>query len=278
MANLYDMYYSQAMNHALYKAGNPACNQWADRVEQTFKRDAALADDYNNVMSGGKWKHMMSQKHIGYKTWNDDFKEDTLPEIFRMDAAQANREGGYVFTAKDGMVAMEAEHYFSKQDAADAKWTTIPYMGRTLSGVTLMPRLPQADGASLTYKMHIPQNVKEVTIHVVVKSTLAFARTDGHRYTVVLDGGEPMEVNFNHNLNEKKENIYSIFYPTVGRRVVESKMTVPLKSTEQNLHTLTLKPLDPGIVFEKIVVDYGGYKPAYLFGDESPYSRSVTDY
>ena len=278
MANLYDMYYSQAMNHALYKAGNPACNQWADRVEQTFKRNAALADDYNNVMSGGKWKHMMSQKHIGYKTWNDDFKEDTLPEIFRMDAAQANREGGYVFTAKDGMVAMEAEHYFSKQDAADAKWTTIPYMGRTLSGVTLMPRLPQADGASLTYKMHIPQNVKEVTIHVVVKSTLAFARTDGHRYTVVLDGGEPMEVNFNHNLNEKKENIYSIFYPTVGRRVVESKMTVPLKSTEQNLHTLTLKPLDPGIVFEKIVVDYGGYKPAYLFGDESPYSRSVTDY
>ena len=102
--------------------------------------------------------------------------------------------------------------------------STISYMGCTLSGVTLMPRLPQADGASLTYKMHIPQNVKEVTIHVVVKSTLAFARTDGHRYTVVLDGGEPMEVNFNHNLNEKKENIYSIFYPTVGRRVVESKI------------------------------------------------------
>ena len=278
MANLYDMYYSQAMNHAFYKAGNPACNDWADRVEQTFKRDAALADDYNNVMSGGKWKHMMSQKHIGYKTWNDDFKEDTLPEVFRMDAAQANREGGYVFTAKDGMVAMEAEHYFSKQDAVDAKWTTIPYMGRTLSGVTLMPRLPKTDDACLTYKMSLPQGVKEVKVHVVVKSTLAFARTEGHRYTVSLDGCEAKEVNFNHNLNEKKENIYSIFYPTVGRRVVESKVTVPLKSAEQNLHTLTLRPLDPGIVFEKIVVDCGGYKPAYLFGDESPYSRSVTDY
>ena len=126
--------------------------------------------------------------------------------------------------------------------------------------------------------MHIPQNVKEVTIHVVVKSTLAFARTDGHRYTVVLDGGEPMEVNFNHNLNEKKENIYSIFYPTVGRRVVESKVTASLKSAEQNLHTLTLRPLDSGIVFEKIVVDCGGYKPTYLFGNESPYSRSVSDY
>lgn len=34
MANLYDMYYSQAMNHKLYKVGNPECNYWADRVNR----------------------------------------------------------------------------------------------------------------------------------------------------------------------------------------------------------------------------------------------------
>jgi hypothetical protein len=34
--------------------------------------------------------------------------------------------------------------------------------------------------------------------------------------------------------------------------------------------TLSLTPLDPGIVFEKIVVDYGGYKPSYLWGEETP--------
>ncbi|MBQ9006423.1 MAG: hypothetical protein IJ092_08625, partial [Atopobiaceae bacterium] len=35
------------------------------------------------------------------------------------------------------------------------------------------------------------------------------------------------------------------------------------------LHHLTLRPCHPGIVFEKLVVDYGGYQPQYLFGRES---------
>ncbi|NLE32341.1 MAG: glycosyhydrolase, partial [Bacteroidales bacterium] len=46
MANLYEMYYAQAMNHKLYKENNPQANDWADKVEQTFKRDAALCDHY----------------------------------------------------------------------------------------------------------------------------------------------------------------------------------------------------------------------------------------
>ena len=66
MANLYEMYYAQAMNHKLYKENNPQANEWADRVEKAFARDKALSNDYNNVMSGGKWKNMMIQKHIGY--------------------------------------------------------------------------------------------------------------------------------------------------------------------------------------------------------------------
>ena len=36
---------------------------------------------------------------------------------------------------------------------------------------------------------------------------------------------------------------------------------------------LVLRPLDPGIVFEKIVLDYGGYTPRFLFGNESPTNR-----
>lgn len=42
------------MNHKLYKENNPHVNYWADKVEQTFKRDADLSYDYNHVMSGGK--------------------------------------------------------------------------------------------------------------------------------------------------------------------------------------------------------------------------------
>lgn len=75
MSNLYEMYYAQAMNHKLYTAGIPEANYWANKVESCFKRDKALSDDYNNVMSQGKWKGMMTQKHIGYTSWNDDFRQ-----------------------------------------------------------------------------------------------------------------------------------------------------------------------------------------------------------
>ena len=110
-----------------------------------------------------------------------------------------------------------------------------------------------------------------MTIHVVTKSTLAFNRKEGHRYTVGFDGSEPVEVNFNKNLNEDPENIYSVFYPTVARRVVEK--AVPVKVGKGGDTLLEIKPLDPGIVFEKIVIDLGGYHPSYLYGKESNVTR-----
>ena len=51
-----------------------------------------------------------------------------------------------------------------------------------------------------------------------------------------------------------------------------SKLNVP--NTSDGMQTLTFKPLDPGIVLEKLVVDYGGYKKSYLFMNESKNKRT----
>ena len=272
MANVYEMYYAQAMNLQLYKEQNPDCNQWADRVEQCFRRDSLLCAQYNHDIAGGKWNGMMTQKHIGYRSWNDDFgPRDVLPRVQRISQLSTlNSQPFYVFTAKDGYVAMEAEHFYAKTDAAGARWTVLPYVGRTLSGVTLMPYDTPVNGASLTYRFECSDNIASpAKIHVVVKSTLDYLNIGGLCYEVVLDDGEPVKVNFNDNLNEKPENIYSIYYPTVARRVVEKVVELPIKAAEK-VHTLTLRPLHPAIVFEKVVVDLGGYQPSFLFGDESP--------
>ncbi|MGE4515045.1 MAG: glycosyl hydrolase 115 family protein [Chryseobacterium sp.] len=271
IANLYEMYYAQAMNHKLYKENNPEANFWADKVESTFKRDADLSYDYNHVMSGGKWNGMMIQKKIGYTSWNDNFPKDTLPKIYRIDSG--NKSGGYVFTAKNDVVVIEAEHYFEFKNSPSANWTTIPYMGRTLSGVALMPYNKEVTNASLSYKMSIPQGIEKVKVHVVVKSTLAFHDPKGHHYSVGFAGKEEKIINFNQNLNEDPANIYSVFYPTVARRVVENETELQLPKTEDGQQTLIIKPLDPGIVFEKIIVDFGGYEKTYLFMDESPFTR-----
>lgn len=273
MSNLYEMYYAQAMNHKLYADGNPTANVWADMVEKCFARDKALSDDYNNVMAEGKWKGMMIQKHIGYTSWNDNFPADKLPEVKRI-AEPEKAVGGYVFTGKNGYVAMEAPHFYENNAPEGTEWKIIPDMGRTLGGVTLMPYTKSAEGASLSYKMQLPEGVKDVKVIVVVKSTLAFADVNGHKYTVGFRGGNTETVNFNHNMNEDKENVYTVFYPTVSRRVIEKEVNLELPVSEYGTYVLDFKPLHPAVVLEKIVVDYGGYSKSYLYMNESDCKRN----
>ena len=272
MANLYEMYYAQAMNHALYNAGDPAANEWADKVEACFARDKFLTDQYNNVMADGKWKDMMIQKHIGYRSWNDNFPEDILPRIFRIEDAEPLTDG-FTFKPSEGYVSIEAPHVYAADDSAEGKWTLIEDMGRTLGGVALMPYTVSVDGASLTYKVELPSEVQNVTVHVATKSTLAFHDAAGHSYRVGFKGAEAVERCFNDRLNEKPENIYSVYYPTVAQRVAVEKIYLNLPVGNDGVYELVVEPLDPGIVFEKIVIDFGGYVPSYLMGNESPHSR-----
>ena len=264
MGNIYEMYYAQAMNLQLAKDGDPDANLWADRCREAFKRDSLLCLHYNKVMAGGKWDGMMIQKHISYRTWNDNYRADVCPRLVTV----AEPKNGPVFTARDGYISMEAEHTYTRDDASGAKWTVVPYMGRTLSGIALMPYTASTDNAKLTYCFKA-ENVKTVKVHVVTKSTLDFLDKGGLVYDVAIDGQIPVSVNFNKNLNEKPENIYSVYYPTVAGRVVEKVIEVSVDASK-DVHSLTIHPQDPGIVFEKIVVDLGGYQKQFLFGKESP--------
>ena len=268
MSNVHQMYYAQAMNLSLAAQNNPDANIWAERVREAFVRDSLLCAAYNHDFANGKWNGMMTQKHIGYTSWNDYFPADRMPMVRKVE----NGNGGYSFTEKNGMVVMEAEHYHTATATDQTSWTVIPYMGRTRSGLALMPYTQQTGNAALTYQFSLngkqPESVK---VYVVVKSTLDYLNKGGLAFTVSLDNGEPQRVVFNDRLNEAKENIYSIFYPTVARRVIETSRTFSLP--HQDVHTLTIHPEDPAIVFEKFVIDAGGYQPSFLYGDESPCKR-----
>ena len=268
MSNLHQMYFAQAQNNALYKQGNPKANVWADECERLFKRDSIICDYYNHKMSGGKWNGMMTQKHIGYKSWNDAFEKDTCPELFRVSASEAP-----VIAEHNGVVEIEAPFFASKTDAAPegkekegAKWIQIPFMGKSLAGMTLMPYTKGVKGASITYqfKMNaLARNAassntidsKKVRIHIITKSTLDYQNKGGMTYGVSVDGAKPTIVNFNQDLNEKPENIYNIYYPTIATRIIDKVIEVELPVTGDGIHTITLTPNDPAIIFEKIVID-----------------------
>lgn len=269
MANLYDMYYAQAMNHYLSKQGSPDANMWAAEVKRCFKRDSLLCHHYNQIMSGGKWNGFMTQKHIGYRSWNDNFPHDMLPATKTVPLTPPD---GYTFSHSNGYISMEAEHFFQAKATDGTEWSIYPDYGRTRSAVALTPYTAPVGDATLTYRFTLPEGTDKVKIHVIVKSTLDFLNVGGHEYTVSLDGSEAQTVNFNKTLVDRQPYMYSDFYPTIARRVVEKVIEMPVNKKGAT-HELTLHPCHPGIVFEKIVVDFGGYQPSYLFGTETEYVK-----
>ncbi|MDR3459752.1 MAG: glycosyl hydrolase 115 family protein [Verrucomicrobiae bacterium] len=67
--NLVDLFIAAGRNALFTKQGRASANAEAARVRALFKKDQELSDYYNNVLAGGKWRHMMDQPHIGYTNW-----------------------------------------------------------------------------------------------------------------------------------------------------------------------------------------------------------------
>jgi hypothetical protein len=269
MSNLYDMYYSVAMNHKLAEEKDMKANYWADHADECFARDAEYTKDYNLNISGGKWNHMMDQTHIGYKSWDEPKEGNIKPTVYRITSEEA-KTGGYIFEEKNDVVAMEAEHFFDVKAPSNTKWTVIPDLGRTLSGIALMPYTEKTDGSFIKYQFKLKNNPSTIKVHFFFDSTLPFKK-GGHSVKAYFDKNDSKTIGINQDLTWA--NNYTKMYPAAAARLVEKVETFTLPANQNGNHTLTIEPLDPGIVLYKIVVDNGSYEETYLKMDESPYKR-----
>lgn len=271
MANLYDMYYALAMNRSLAAEGSLEANRWADRVAACFRQDSLWCREYNLKVAGGKWNHMMDQVHIGYEAWHAP-RYNRMPQVERVDSSACARKlyGGYVFRQKNGVVAMEAEHAFGCRPSDGTEWVVLEGLGRTRSGLLLMPYTKAAEGAVLEYRMELDVEADSVDVYLTFGTVMPFLK-GGHHVMVSLDGGPEQTVGLNQDLTW--ENKYTLMYPTGAARIIEKKVRLPLRRTADGCHTLVCRPLQPGIVWERITVDCGGYEPSRLGMPESPYHR-----
>ena len=271
-SNLYDMYYAQAMNQRLAKKNDPEANLWADRVAQCFGRDSVLTKQYH-AMNGGKWNHLMSQIHIGYTKWSEP-KQLVMPEVKRVEgtakgsltfptpmpegAYYAAKKDKYEFKERDGYVSIEAEHFTRKTDGASARWTVIPEMGRTLSAITPQPVTASTEGMALEYDIYTESDAyPRVTLRF--SPTLNF-NTKGLSYAVSFDGGEETVVNINGDYNGE-------IGPIQREGVIDSQ-TIHGK-LKPGRHTLRIRPLDNGLVLQKIMIDLGGMRKSFLGAPET---------
>lgn len=257
-ANLYEMYYAQAMNHALAEKKDLKANQWADKVEVCFARDSILTHHYHHVMSNGKWNHMMEQTHIGYRYWQQPDKNH-MPRIVRIPEARKAPIPS-IYLEKDGYVSIEAPNFTRQKNGTNTHWIIIPNLGRTESSITTSPcTIAPDENTYLEYDFKTEKE-GEVTVHTRFSSTLNFNDYKGMRYAISIDGGEEQIVNINgHYKGELGQWQAEHIINTITKHQVEKR----------EKHTLRIRPLDAALVLQKVMIDFGGLKPSYLGAPQS---------
>jgi len=258
-SNLYEMYYAAAKNKQLAAKNDLEANVYADKVKECFVRDSILQNEYNNVIAGGKWAHMMDQIRIGYSAWHEP-KTNIMPEV-----TYINEEGttnNNIFIEKDGYVAIEAENYARLQNSKRIHWEVIPDFGKTKSGITTIPQnlFPNKnESLYLEYDVEF-SSTGEFEVQLLLAPTLNFNDNKGLRYELSFDGNEPQVINFNGHYRGE-----------LGKWQAEHiiRSSTKHKISKSGKHKLRFRVLDQGIVLEKIVIDTGGLKPAYLGAPQS---------
>lgn len=265
-ANLYEMYYAVAMNRKLAAQKDVKANDWAEKVRSYYERDSILTYHYNNIMSSGKWNHMMDQTHIGYTYWQQP-TENSMPKVTYVPDKQKTTVP-YLFIDENGYISIEAEHYSRAMNGKTTDWLIIPDLGRTLSGVTTTPSTATPDeNTYLEYDFETSYN-GNATVYILLSPTLNFNDNKGLRYAVSINGGKEEIVNFNGQYNDQK-----IWWSWNAWAINETTVQQTISSSPTNRHTLRFRPLDPGIVLQKIMIDFGGLKPSYLGAPESKFEK-----
>lgn len=258
-SNLYEMYYSVAKNRELAAKKDPEANFYANKVKLCFERNAYLDNQYNNVIAGGKWKHMMDQMRIGYKSWADG-KENIMPEVTYISDAEVPKEK--VFQEKNGYVSIEAENFARMSNSNRIHWELIPDFGKTKSGVTTFPQnvYPKADeNIWLEYDINF-ESKGEFEVQLLLAPTLNFNHNKGLRYEISFDNETPQIVNFNGHYKGELGKWQS-------EHIIKSVTKHSI--SQAGKHTLRFRVLESGIVLEKLLINTGGLKPSYLGAPES---------
>ena len=180
--------------------------------------------------------------------------------------ASPRRELVQGFVGSNGHVSMEAEHYSRAVAAAPIRWTRIPDLGRTLSGITAEPvtmasQAPGGNGARLEYRMFLFDS-GAVTVRVYLSPALNFSgAAHGMRYAVSIDDEPPQIVNVTADSSLRAWEQSVSDNTTIG--VTKHQVATAGE------HVLKYWLVDPGLVLQKIVLDAGGVRPSYLGPPES---------
>jgi hypothetical protein len=185
------------------------------------------------------------------------------------------------FVEANGYVSMEADHFTGSVSSNGITWFQIPDIGRTGSGMTVLPRnaaLQTPGGAAphLEYQMYLAgtdTSQVEVWTYLSPRNSVRIASgdQDGLLYAISIDDEPPQLINVTHQLainpQANNGNGNKPWEWKAGDNIIRFPTTHAV--TGGNPHVLKYWMVDPTVIAQKFVVDTGGLQPSYLGPMES---------
>ncbi|MBN1302580.1 MAG: glycosyl hydrolase 115 family protein [Melioribacteraceae bacterium] len=174
------------------------------------------------------------------------------------------------FIESNGYISIEAENYSDAINSDGTSWAVIPNLGKTASAVTLTPytevnQVPGDGGSCLKYDLYLFSS-GEVKVNMYFSPTLNYGYSDGLYYGVSFNDKKPKVINITEGDTPDWK------YPQYWNQQVSNNIRI--KSTKHVIskpgkHVLKFWAVNPGVVLQKIVIDFGGVKESYLGPPES---------
>jgi hypothetical protein len=287
-ANLNELYYNVALNRDAYARKWMSANLYADKVKQCYVNDSLITLQYHQL-NKGKWNHMMSQTHIGYTYWQQpevqkmpdvkyvsadsaiEKKETAMPDI-QIAKIPGTASGNAHYQEEKKGVSIEADHFSRAVNSNGIQWQVLPDLGRTGSAITAFPvtsanQNPKGNSPHLEYEIYT-YSQGEVTINAYHSPTLNFHNTEnGLQYAISVDDETPQVFSIN---KEDKTSISGIWNKWVAENIIIifSKHHI----SKPGRHVIKYWLADPGIVLQKLVLDFGDTEKTYLGPSETRYT------
>ena len=284
-ANLNEMYLYVAFNQKDALGKNRGANLSADKVKQLYIKDSMITLEYHQL-NGGKWNHMMDQTHIGYTYWQqpprqkvpdvkyiqiDSVKKKTITtEFASIESTESdpypeigNRKGNF-FNEVDSVVSIDASHFTKAINTNGITWKVLPDLGRTGSAVTSFPvtapiQKITSSSPHLEYEVYT-YSKDSLKIKAYFSPTLNFHNTEtGLQYGISIDDEAPQIISIN---SEDKNSISGIWNKWVAENIIIKTTTHKINTPRK--HIVKYWMVNPGVVLQKLVLDFGGLKPSYL--------------
>jgi hypothetical protein len=280
LANLNEMYFALAVNKKRSGENNLIANQFADRAKELYHNDSMMSLYYNHEMSGGKWNHMMDQTHIGYTYWQQP-PVNKMPEVKYVSEQNAEEPttkidlpprnavklipattAENIFYEENGYVSMQASHFSQATAKKNIKWKIIPDIGKDGDGIIIFPVTTEKqtldeNSSHLEYEFYT-YSKDSLKLLIYFSPTLNLHNSpEGLQFAISIDDEQPQII----SLNKEDNNVREWSKWVSDNIIIKTSMHF---ITEPGKHVLKYWLVDPGIVLQKLVIDFGGVRPSYL--------------